>query len=132
MGTLLHEMLHAFFRIHRQVLEGDERIKEYQNHMGDTEHGPVWQDAALAVELAVNDPAFLNLGVSLWRRNSLYYEYAVSGKEGSHQTTIGLGIDVGLIAHNLKIVKMAHRQVITHADIKAEVTKQVSGYTGFL
>jgi hypothetical protein len=72
LGTLLHEMLHAYLVLY---VRG-----EYDPHpgchlgVGHTHHGVAWQNIAQALEQAVNDPKLLGLQLDLGRQNSLDHE----------------------------------------------------------
>jgi hypothetical protein len=72
LGTLLHEMLHAYLVLY---VRG-----EYDPHpgchlgVGHTHHGVAWQNIAQALEQAVNDPKLLGLQLDLGRQDSLDLE----------------------------------------------------------
>ena len=75
-GTLLHEMIHVFMYCwacdHGRCADA---IRE-----DGAGHGPVWQDVAYALELAVRDRGFLGLKISLARADSLALEIHRTGK----------------------------------------------------
>jgi SprT-like family len=85
-GTLLHEMIHAFISIYSQRGDG------YCPDHGYTGHGLAWQFIAHAAEQAVSDPKLLGLQLDLGRGSSLYLEMyvteeysGVTGLDGSGQ-----------------------------------------------
>jgi hypothetical protein len=71
-GTLLHEMIHAFISIYSQRGDG------YCPDRGYTGHGLAWQFIAHAAEQAVGDPKLLGLQLNLGRGTSLYLEMYVT------------------------------------------------------
>jgi hypothetical protein len=71
LGSLLHEMTHAFLELY-SCWHSSCRL--CLQHLGPTGHGFAWQDIAYAVEKAANDPKFLNLPVELGRYDSLHLE----------------------------------------------------------
>jgi hypothetical protein len=80
MGTLLHEMIHAFFRL--WACDDDECTYTW-DRIGKrgSEHGEVWQDVACALEKAVRDDKLLNLDLTLNRAAALALELFVGGRK---------------------------------------------------
>jgi hypothetical protein len=75
-GTLLHEMIHVFIYCwacdHGRCADGSG-----SHGRG---HGPVWQDAAYALELAAKERGFLGLNISLRRLDALAMEVHMTSK----------------------------------------------------
>lgn len=82
MGTLIHEMIHAFILIY--ALPQYTYNMAYQNFANDgyTGHGVAWHDIAYALEKAVTDPTLW--GVKLWlgRDNSMQAELRAAQQTG--------------------------------------------------
>ncbi|KAF8849037.1 hypothetical protein BDZ45DRAFT_697895 [Acephala macrosclerotiorum] len=68
LGTLLHEMIHAFLEIWGCCIEGCYDLWQQQGVRG---HGYAWQDAASALEFAVQDRELLGLKLDLGRLKPL-------------------------------------------------------------
>lgn len=68
LGTLLHEMIHAFLEIWGCRINGCWDLWQQQGLRG---HGYAWQDAASALEIAVQDRELLGLELDLGRLKSL-------------------------------------------------------------
>jgi hypothetical protein len=82
LGTLLHEMTHAFLELYSCFCQDCRRKLK---HLGPTGHGFAWQDAAFAIELAANDPSFLNLPVELGRYAALRTDLAEANEEAPRE-----------------------------------------------
>jgi hypothetical protein len=77
LNVLLHEMVHCIFLVFSCVNRGcKEEMKRFSS-LGPTGHGACWQDAAYAVEKAVQDPAFINLGIHQWQVSGRSWEVGV-------------------------------------------------------
>jgi hypothetical protein len=64
LGTLLHEMIHAFFRLWACDYDECSYIWDGIGKRG-SEHGVTWQDVAFALQKAVRDEKLLNLDLKL-------------------------------------------------------------------
>jgi len=84
LGTLLHEMCHAFIGIWGCT---DTMCKTKIENRGKRGHGFAWQDIAYSVERACRDPGFLGLSLDLGRWQSLEKELKVSG--ATHPIDLG-------------------------------------------
>jgi hypothetical protein len=74
-GTLLHEMIRAFF-----ALWACDCCRRAVENGGLTGHGRAWQDLALALETAYTDHRLLGIvNMCLGRQNSLAFEVSLSG-----------------------------------------------------
>jgi hypothetical protein len=80
LGTLLHEMIHAFFRL--WACDYDECSYTWDS-IGKRggEHGVAWQDVAFALEKAVRDEKLLNLDLKLDREAAFALELFVDDRE---------------------------------------------------
>jgi hypothetical protein len=73
---MVHTVFHIYSCADRKCTKDMGRF----SLLGCTGHGACWQDAAYAVERAVQDPAFINLGIPLARNSSLADELNRSDK----------------------------------------------------
>ncbi|CZR68695.1 uncharacterized protein PAC_18594 [Phialocephala subalpina] len=76
LSTLLHEMLRCFLDSYTCLTPS---CRDGLSQLG-KEHGFAWQDAAYALEKAVNDPTYLNLPLMLERSFELVSELKKWGK----------------------------------------------------
>ena len=88
-GTLLHEMIHAFLGPWGCAFPDCQKSWET---MGKTGHGCVWQDIALALETAARDPNLLDLDVALNRDFALASELRKDGRRASREVCHGWDI----------------------------------------
>ena len=79
MGTLLHEMIHAFFKLWACDYDGCSSTWDGIGQRS-SEHGRAWQDVAYALENAVRDEKLLNLDLKLNRAAALALEVIVEGR----------------------------------------------------
>jgi hypothetical protein len=79
-GTLLHEMIHAFFRLWACDYDECSYTWDGIGHRG-SEHGRAWQDVAFALEKAVRDDKLLNLDLKLDREAAFALELFVDDRE---------------------------------------------------
>ena len=127
-GTLLHEMVHAFLRIYRTPTIPH---KEFLL-TGWTGHASAWQEAAHAVEVASKDPGLLDLRLDLSRKRSFIYELGISGVKGSRSAS-KWGFDADLMVDYLTVRQKAHDEAIRLQEITTEVFRQVHVYSsGFV
>jgi hypothetical protein len=80
LGTLLHEMIHAFFRLWACDYDECSYTWDGIGNRG-SEHGCAWQDVAFALENAVRDEKLLNLDLKLDREAAFALEFFVDDRE---------------------------------------------------
>ena len=78
LGTLLHEMIHAFMFLY---CCSSSKCHFDAESLGHTWHAAAWQDAAYAIEKACNDADFLGLDVDLDRMWHLTFEMKATGMQ---------------------------------------------------
>jgi hypothetical protein len=71
LGTMIHEMIHAYFQIYSCE---NQVCRDKLEHLGKTGHGFAWQDAAYAIVIAANNMKYLNLPIELSRCSSMVSE----------------------------------------------------------
>jgi hypothetical protein len=75
LGTMVHEMIHAYFSVYSCHWRGCIRTLD---RVGRTGHGFAWQDAAYAIATAAADEKWVNLPIQLGRCGSLVRELRAS------------------------------------------------------
>lgn len=130
--TLIHEMVHAFFTVY-YVPNGR---PGWQQLTGWTSHGHAWQSAAMAVELALRDPDFVNLPLTLERHYHWIMDYNVSGGELVRPEVAverKWGFDINLIEESFRVRKESREKAVTFREIVSQIFKQVRVHdSGFL
>lgn len=106
LATMLHEMIHAFLDIWGCRYEGCYNVWQRQGVKG---HGHAWQDAALAIELAVADKSMLGIELDLGRQKSLAVDIVYERRAVPEEQELGRwGMNRGEVDKIGKIVKDQH------------------------
>jgi len=74
LGILVHEMIHAYFRIYACHWRPCYTLSYALESEGKTGHGFAWQDIAFAISIAAADPSYLGTHLQLGRIESLAKE----------------------------------------------------------
>lgn len=83
-AVLLHEMLHAFLE-----LWGCGTCRERFENIGIGGHGPAWQEAACALEIAAQDERFLDFGlVGMSREVGWATELQIGGRKLDREAVV--------------------------------------------
>ena len=90
LGSLLHEMTHAFLELYSCWYSP---CRACLQHLGPTGHGFAWQDSAYAVEKAANDLNFLNIPIELGCYDSLHFDLEEIKEHVPHLDLSRWGLD---------------------------------------